>query len=120
LKAHRLERRALRVQKIARIASLEQVLEFRRIERVPGVVAFVEFNLEIIAQETSCVTTGGSGRFPEKARFLHMVTNPVEPAANCGLPPLVASTRCFWAARLSRPSNAPARYPRPSAAQLRW
>ena len=69
--AHRFERGALRVQKIARVAPLEQFPEFGQIERVFGVVALFKFYLEIIAQETSCVATGSSGRFPEQACFLH-------------------------------------------------
>src|SRR5215469_5837216 len=72
LQAHRLEGGTLRAQKIARVMSLEQVFEFGQIERGSGVVALFKFDLEIIAQETSCVATSSSGRLPDKARLLHV------------------------------------------------
>ena len=37
-----------------------------------GVVALVEFDTEIVTQETSCVAASGSSGFPKEARLLHL------------------------------------------------
>src|SRR5262249_37403767 len=90
-------------------------LEFGQIEWLFRVVALFEFDLQIIAQETSCVATGSSGRFPEQACFLHVNSGKAPPTT-----PGNASTRCCFWARSTRPLNLSVQYPRPSAAKFRW
>src|SRR5947209_1002511 len=54
---HFLEGGTFGIQKIPRVESgvSEQRLQFRFTQRISGVVAFVELDAQVIAQETSCV-----------------------------------------------------------------
>ena len=59
------------IQKIARVAACEQLLQLRRIQRNLRVVALVKLDAQILTQETSCVAARRSGRFPDKSDLLH-------------------------------------------------